>query len=56
VKILIRKANTDDAFVINPMWLNQEKQYDLLDYVSELRQQAKWDAERCQRAQCAIAE
>jgi hypothetical protein len=42
MKILIRKANTDDAWIINPVWLSEFNTGRLLDYVSELRQYAQW--------------
>ena len=42
MKTLIRKANTDDAFIINPSWLSISERSRLLDYVSELRQAAIW--------------
>ena len=49
MKARIGKANTCDAFVAS--WKEGEgdwvKFVDALRYVDELRQQAKWDAEKC---------
>jgi hypothetical protein len=40
-KIKIKRANTPKAFMSRWRWGWQ------LDYLDELRQQAKWDAEKC---------
>ena len=47
MKIRIKRANTAAAYTL---WLGYNKPYGMVqDYLDELRQQAKWDSEKCQR-------
>lgn len=46
-KVRIYKANTPRAFTVHPYPLHNGVRASLEDYVDELKQQAKWDAEKC---------
>ena len=61
MKIRIKRANTENACIafdafwtdsLSNRWLRMQGS----DYIDELRQQAKWNSEKCQRAQCATGE
>lgn len=46
-KVRIYKANTPRAFIVHPYPLHNRVCAGLADYVDELKQQAKWDAQKC---------
>ena len=47
VKVRIYNANTEHAFIAHPYPLHSSVSAGLVDYVDELKQQAKWDLEKC---------
>lgn len=64
MKIRIERANTTkpvanygEMYVSRAYAIKRSKLYrQVYDYLLELQQQAKWNAEKCQRAQCATGE
>ena len=50
-KVRIYKANTPRAFIVHPYPLHNSVRAGLADYVDELKQQAKWDVEKCANQQ-----
>lgn len=51
VKVRIYNANTQHAFIAHPYPLPNRVSAGLVDYLDELKQQAKWDAQKCANQQ-----